>query len=146
MGQSELKKYRMSSWYWGRFVQQVGEGWVDESGRAFPKNISVNDLESYDEALHGWHNSTEFQFNSQIHFQNISNQTELKPEHSWVWHTHGRRQYLGTQKLHLKPDCPALLKWKPARGLAKVLMMDQVSTKILSPEITCSICGAKNEK
>lgn len=45
---------------------------------------------------------------------------EQLPEGSVVYyHTHGRRQYYGSCKLHRDPNCRHLLKWEPgfvARG------------------------------
>lgn len=43
----------------------------------------------------------------------------LPPGAVIYYHTHGRRQYFGTCKLHKDPNCPHLVHWQPghiARG------------------------------
>lgn len=48
------------------------------------------------------------------------------------FHTHGRRQWYGTCKMHRYPDCPHLVNWKPGSpmvggatgGLAKTIMVE----------------------
>lgn len=67
------------------------------------------------------------------------------PGADFVYHTHGRRQFYGTCKLHLRQDCPALLRWKPEthRGerLAKVLMREWFHQQEDVPErARCRIC------
>jgi hypothetical protein len=62
-------------------------------------------------------------------FQDAGVPADLAPPGAvFVYHIHGRRQWYGTCKLHLWPDCPALLRWRPEthRGhrLAKVLMRE----------------------
>ncbi len=38
---------------------------------------------------------------------------QLPPGAVVYYHTHGKRQYFGTCKLHLDPNCPHLLNWRP---------------------------------
>lgn len=49
------KKYRMHSWWWGRYVYRVGNGrWKDEEGGIYnASTFSEDELEEYDEELHG---------------------------------------------------------------------------------------------
>lgn len=37
----------------------------------------------------------------------------LPPGAFFVYHTHGARQYYGTCKYHLNPNCSVLLNWEP---------------------------------
>ena len=58
-----------------------------------------------------------------------------------VYHTHGLRQYLGSAKYHIKPDCPVLVKWKPGAGLAKTIMREWFpSYSYIYNESRCKIC------
>jgi hypothetical protein len=63
----------------------------------------------------------------------------------FVYHVHGRRQLYGTCKLHLRPDCPALVRWRPEmhRGqrLAKVAMREWFRrTEDIPERDRCRVC------
>ena len=54
-------KYRLKSWWWGRYIVQDRFKWIDEKGSTFPKSQVPNDIESdpdwelYIESEHGSH-------------------------------------------------------------------------------------------
>lgn len=62
-----------------------------------------------------------------------------------VYHTHGLRQWMGTCKIHMRPDCPHLAHWKPEthRGerLAKTVIREwEDSYENVSPRNRCRTC------
>jgi hypothetical protein len=66
----------------------------------------------------------------------------------FVYHVHGRRQAYGTCKLHLRPDCPALLRWRPGsigeQALAKVLMREwRARAEDVPARARCRICWVR---
>jgi hypothetical protein len=49
-----VKKLRYPNWWFGRYVQFMGDRWIDEKGRTFPKSqINENEMEPYIEEKHG---------------------------------------------------------------------------------------------
>ncbi len=50
--------------------------------------------------------------------------TSFRPGQIATYHTHGVRQYKGTCKYHIRPDCVHLLRWKPMKGMSKTIMRE----------------------
>jgi hypothetical protein len=48
-----MKAYRMKSWWWGRFVIRLSNGWFFDNGQRCTNALSENDLEPYIESEHG---------------------------------------------------------------------------------------------
>ena len=48
-----MKAYRMKTWWWGRFIIQLKNGWFFEDGNKFPKPITEKDLVEYIESKDG---------------------------------------------------------------------------------------------
>ena len=68
----------------------------------------------------------------------------IKPGQIVVYYTHGFRQYMGTAKFHVTPDCPHLVTWKPystrVGRLAKVLLRDNWNPEDIYDRIRCKTC------
>lgn len=48
------KKWRYPHWWFGRYIQWMGNRWVDESGRTFPKSqVNIMEMQEYEENIHG---------------------------------------------------------------------------------------------
>lgn len=69
------------------------------------------------------------------------------------YHTHGRRQWYGSCKLHLRPDCPHLANWSPGfvmgglGQLGKTIMREYDTTGSLpSEEKRCKTCWNTSPK
>lgn len=68
----------------------------------------------------------------------------IKPGQIIVYHTHGFRQYMGTAKYHVTPECRHLVHWKPESTrvgrLAKVIMRDTVKPSDIHQRARCGTC------
>ena len=72
---------------------------------------------------------------------------EAPPGAVFVYHVHGRRQGYGACKLHLRPDCPALLRWRPGsiggEQLARALTREWRATTEDVPGRICWPAGGR---
>jgi len=61
-----------------------------------------------------------------------------------VYHIHGKRQYYGTCKFHVRKDCFRLLKWKPPTKLSKTIMREwEKSLESIPISMRCKSCWPK---
>lgn len=57
---------------------------------------------------------------------------EVLPEGMLIlYHTHGERQYLGTAKFHVRPDCPHLRHWRPSMTFGPTRKGERMSKTIM---------------
>ncbi len=69
----------------------------------------------------------------------------VQPDDVIVYHTHGFRNYVGTNKLHIDPNCTHLLNWRPHHLDGKTIMKNNYSKNIASGSIMCKTCSKSNE-
>lgn len=72
--------------------------------------------------------------------QIITRKEKLDDNEIYVYHVHGRRQYYGTCKIHLKSDCVVLKNWNPGKGLGKTIMKDHDKIDQIPNHLKCKKC------
>lgn len=77
--------------------------------------------------------------------EDFTNGREPSSNETFVYYTHGDRQYYGTAKYHKIHDCPHLKRWKPSKGFAKVVLKHIYPLSSLDSANTCKTCWKLNK-